>query len=227
VLVRIAADRPASAGEAAEAAIPSRDAYGSALAGGPGAAVPRLRLVWIDVLGAAPFAYAVASHEAAVILGAAGVESAWSAGGPSTVTDDTELKIVLMTAVTNGAGLPARVMGGTHRGGQSRSAWIYLSNVLLALGLPETGAGQLSGIQQRQVALALGRVIAHEVVHAVAPDLPHSRRGLMARTINRSLLLQARVALGPAEQRAFRAGVAAFLGPPAVAGEVVARAARR
>lgn len=224
VLVQFVPGGPAVAEEAAVASIPSREAYGAPPAGASRAAAPRLRLVWIDVLSSAPFAYAAASREAAAILGAAGVDAEWTAADPSTVTSDTELKIVLMAAAS-GAGLPERVMGGTLRGGQSRTAWIYPSNVLRALALPHRSVRDLARSQQEQVARALGRVIAHEIVHAVAPDLPHSRTGLMAHTIGRGLLLQARVALAPAEQRALRAGVIAFLAPPAAAGEAVARAA--
>jgi hypothetical protein len=225
VLVQFVPGGPAVAAEAAVASIPSREPYGASPAGTSRAAAPRLRLVWIDVVGSAPFAYAAASREAAAILAAAGVDAEWTAGDPSTVTGDTELKIVLMAAAAYGAGLPERVMGSTLRGGQSRTVWIYLSNVLRALGLPHRSARDLGRSQQEQVARALGRVIAHEIVHAVAPDLPHSRAGLMAHAIGGSLLLQARVALAPAEQRALRAGVAAFLAPPAAAGEAVARAA--
>jgi hypothetical protein len=227
VLVQVVPGRPSVAEEAAGASVPSREAYEATTAGPARLPAPRLRLVWIDVLRSAPYAYAAASREAAAILGAAGVEAAWTAGDASTVTGETELKIVLMMAVANGAGLPERVMGGTLRGGQSHTAWIYLSNVLWALGLPDRGARGLSRSQEDRVALALGRVIAHEVVHAVAPELPHGRTGLMARTIGRSLLLQARVALAPGEERALRAGVAAFLAPPAASGDAVARAAWR
>jgi len=227
VLVQVVAVWPAVAEEAAGASVPSREAYEATPAGPARVTAPRLQLVWIDVLRSAPYAYAAASREAAAILSAAGVEAAWTAGDPSTITGDTELKIVLMAAAANGAGLPTRVMGSTLRGGQSRTAWIYFSNVLWALGLPDRGARGLSRSQEDRVALALGRVIAHEVVHAVAPELPHSRTGLMARTIGRSLLLQARVALAPAEQRALLTGVAAFLAPPAAAGDAVARAAWR
>lgn len=36
---------------------------------------------------------------------------------------------------------------------------------------------------------ALGRILAHELLHAVAPDLPHSRHGLMAPRLTRRMLL--------------------------------------
>jgi len=52
--------------------------------------------------------------------------------------------------------------------------------------------------------------VAHEIVHAVAPDLPHTAHGLMAGKLGRADLLQGSAALAPAEQRAFRAALPGF-----------------
>ena len=93
--------------------------------------------------------------------------------------------------------------------------WIYLSNVLWALGLKEEPTRRLSLQEEEQVARALGRVVAHEVVHAVVPDLVHSHGGLMAEKLGRAFLVQARAFLGPAEQKALRAGAERY----AAAGE--------
>jgi hypothetical protein len=171
---------------------------------------PRLQLVWIDVLGSAPYAFQGAARETSAILADAGVEAAWTLGDASTVTSADELKIVLMPGTTKGARLPEHVMGGTRRGARSHTTWIYLSNVLWALGLQEKAARRLSVQEQEQVARALGRVAAHEIVHAVAPDLPHSAHGLMAGKLGRDYLVQETATLAPAEQRAFRAGMAEF-----------------
>ena len=100
-------------------------------------------------------------------------------------------------------------------GAQSQTAWIYLSNVIWALGLQDRGSRGYSAREQEEIARALGRVVAHELVHAVAPDIPHSRTGLMADTMGRSLLLQRTLSLAPAEQAALRAGVAGPWSPVA------------
>jgi hypothetical protein len=39
----------------------------------------------------------------------------------------------------------------------------------------------------RALAIALGRVVAHEVVHALAPSVPHGK-GLMSASLNRNQL---------------------------------------
>ena len=208
-LLCAARDRCASAGETGRPRLPPLEE--SAASPEPAlSAPPRLRLVWIDVLDSAPYAFQSAARETSAILADAGVQAAWTLGSAATVTSEDELKIVLLPETTNGARLPAHVMGGTRRGRQSHTTWVYLSNVLWALGLQGKGGLALSVQEQAQVARALGRVVAHEIVHAVAPEVPHSAHGLMAGKLGRAYLLQASAALAPAEQAAFRAGLRGF-----------------
>ena len=224
VLAGAGRGRPACAGETERISPPTRDS--SPAAGGElGESAPRLRLVWIDVLGSAPYAFQNASRETSAILAEAGVQAAWTLGEASTVTTEDELKIVLMPGATNGARLPEHVMGGTRRGGRSHTTWIYLSNVLWALGLQENHARRLSVQEEEQVARALGRVAAHEIVHAVAPGLRHSAHGLMAEKLGRAYLVRDTVTLAPAERSALRAAVQGFEAPPAAAPAVVSLAA--
>jgi hypothetical protein len=176
----------------------------------PRVTAPRLRLVWIDVLSVAPYAFKSAARETSVILADAGIAVAWTHGDVSTVTTGDELKVVLMAGVANGARLPEHVMGGTRGGAQSHTTWIYLSNVLWALGLQDKGPRGLSLHEEEQVARAVGRVVAHEIVHAVAPAVRHSDHGLMAGKLGRAYLIQATAALAPAEQKALRAGAEAY-----------------
>ena len=211
VFAAAGAARSAAAEETASSSIPSREAP-SGVSAEPARAdgSPRLKLVWIDVLGSAPFAAAGATGEASAILAGAGVATSWLIGDSDTVTMENELKVVLMAGAASGARLPERVMGGTRSGQQSRTTWIYLSNVLWALGLEGRAVPDLTRVEQDEVTRALGRVVAHEIVHAVAPHLPHSSRGLMASKMGRNVLLAAHVALQPIEQSAFRLGALAF-----------------
>ena len=52
-----------------------------------------------------------------------------------------------------------------------------------------------SGRERQQIATALGRVVAHEVVHALAPLQPHATQGLLSATLNRSHLVHHRLLL--------------------------------
>ena len=53
------------------------------------------------------------------------------------------------------------------------------------------------------------RVVAHEVIHAIAPDEPHARNGLMRHAMNRTFLLSDKAPLDGRCARAFLAGLAA------------------
>jgi hypothetical protein len=169
--------------------------------------MPRLRLVWIDVLQSAPFLFRNAAGEASAILADAGVETTWTLGESSAGTTGDELRVVLLAGAANGARLPDRVMGGTRRGAQSHTTWIYLSNVLWALDIEGGSARRLTPLEEALVARALGRVVVHEVVHAVAPGVPHRPGGLMAGKLGRDLLLRVGLRLAPSERQAVRAGV--------------------
>jgi len=171
------------------------------------ASSPRLRLVWIDVLGSASYAFASATREATAILGDAGVATVWTVATPSTETTDDELKILVLGDAGEGSRRSRRIMGCTHRGEHSRTTWVYLSSVLWALGLQSPAGWGLLAREQEEVGRALGRVVAHEIVHVVAPDLPHSRDGLMAGRLSRVLLVCSRVSLTPREGQALRAGL--------------------
>jgi hypothetical protein len=191
------------------------------------ASPPRLRLAWIDVLGSAPFAFLNASREASAILAGAGVETEWSIGDTSTVSMEDELKVVVMEGITNGARLPEHVMGGTRRGAQSRTTWVYVSNVLWALGMQDRPRKSFTAAEEVEISRALGRVVAHEIVHALAPELPHSRTGLMASRIGRDQLVHGRAVLSAREQKALRAGFATFASRTEPATDAIAMAAAR
>lgn len=224
VLLGAGRDPSASAAETERSLTSSRETR-AASPEKPRRAAPRLRLVWIDVLGLAPYAFENAAQETSAILADAGVAAAWTLGDASTVTTGDELKVVLMARVANGARLPEHVMGGTHSGAPSHTTWIYLSNVLWALGLHDQGPRRLSLQEEAQVARALGRVAAHEIVHAVAPEVAHHNGGLMAEKLGRAFLIQARAFLAPSEHQAFRAGAEGFAAALEPALTPVARAA--
>jgi hypothetical protein len=194
---------------------------------GPETFRPRLRLLWIDLAGAAPFVFPFASQEAAAILGEAGIAVEWTVAAPASVTVQDALRVLILEE-TSGAMMTRATMGCTRRG--SRTAWVYLSNVLWALGLRDGGGRGLLGREQAEVGRALGRVVAHEIVHILAPGLRHSRHGLMADRLSRTLLVGNGVSLTAREAEAARAGIetlGAWRGRPAIQGVEDAPGARR
>jgi hypothetical protein len=206
----------------------SEEAAGGARVAGERSSAPRLHLVWIDVLGTASFAVPFAASEVAAILDQAGITATSTVAAPSTEAAADEIRIVIMDEVPGDSSLARRVMGCTRRGGGTRTTWVYLSSVLWALGKPERGGRGLVAREQEEVGRALGRVAAHEIVHVLAPDLPHARDGLMAGRMSHPQLVASRVKLGAREVGAARAGFAALTAaaePPPRGVEIAAEAA--
>ena len=83
--------------------------------------------------------------------------------------------------------------------GERRSIFLSLGAAERALGLPLArrtewnGKGKrakrrLAGSQPRRLGVALGRVLAHELTHTIAPECPHTKSGLMAKRLSRRML---------------------------------------
>jgi len=57
--------------------------------------------------------------------------------------------------------------------------WVHVPNVRAAAGLRPAGSGFADPLSARALGIALGRIVAHELVHALAPSVPHGT-GLMS-----------------------------------------------
>ncbi len=161
-------------------------------------ASPDLRLVWLDPSDIASGSELVARAEAAALLQRMGATVRWRRATSGEIARSDEVWIVLL-----GEGPPApgaAVLGATrkHRS-VAPVVWVRLPNVQAAVGISR--ARSLPGLlpaERRLVGVALGRVIAHEVVHAVVPSLPHGT-GLMSGSLSRRRLTAAWV---PVEREA-------------------------
>jgi hypothetical protein len=87
----------------------------------------------------------------------------------------------------------------------NRAVWAFLENVRWTLG---QGRDLPAVDLERTLGLALGRVVAHEVIHSVAPEEPHSRSGLMSHSMNQTLLSSGKAPLDARCARAFLSGLA-------------------
>jgi hypothetical protein len=67
-----------------------------------------------------------------------------------------------------------------------RAVWVFHESLRLALGLDQ---GPLPPRDRDALGRALGRVVAHEVIHAIAPEAPHAGTGLMRHALDRNFLL--------------------------------------
>ena len=94
-------------------------------------------------------------------------------------------------------------MGATMGGpGDRQAIYIFVPKVIGTLGLDFHG-GIESPKGGHQLARALGRIVAHEVVHAVAPVHPHGTDGMMGSGLSPRSLLKSTLRLDPACSESF------------------------
>ena len=180
-----------------------------------GAGLPALRLAWFDINEVAPFAYDSGANEVMRLLGGLDVDVQWRRAVPGEVSRDDETQVILLASRPSSPSLSPRIMGATLKDRSIRAIWVFVPNVAWTLGLPSPPRS-LSGRQEQELALALGRVISHELVHSFAPDHPHSN-GLMNAVLGREALLREGLRLDGAAERAFRSA----LSPAARASQAV------
>jgi hypothetical protein len=149
-----------------------------------------VNLVWVDPAGTAPFAYEMARDEATASLRDAGIEARWRRGTPSQVLRTDEVAVVLLPGGSPHSQTNRRILGAAKQGEDAVAAvWIYVSAVQWTLGLERPTVAALTAAQRIALGRAIGRVAAHETVHALLPRLPHAETGLMSEQFDRTSLL--------------------------------------
>jgi hypothetical protein len=152
----------------------------------------RLRAAEIDFASLAPLTRSVMQHELALVLAPASLAPSWRRAPPEAETDPDEIRVVLLRS--GGAGTDRGALGSAARRGLAPTIWVYVPNVAGALDLDLDGVAT-SLEAQRLMGVALGRVLAHEVVHVLAPEVGHARTGMMRSRLNSSHLASGRPAL--------------------------------
>ncbi len=168
-----------------------------------------LRLVWCDILKGTRFPFEEMTAEVERILGAWDVHVSWRVGGEDARYQPGEIPVILLDRSRVDSQASGHVMGSTPRRSEVRAAWVFSSSVVWALGVK--GRSPLSSDQEHELARAMGRVVAHEIVHVVAPDVPHAGRGLMKPSMGRHDLLRPGLTLENQHRRAFVAGLGTFV----------------
>jgi hypothetical protein len=185
-------------------------ALGSLAAAAPRAAAqeagpPVLTLRIVDPERSAPFSLHGVHAEVQRLFAPLGVRVALE--GEADTENETPIPVVLLSRDRSRGGVHADAMGAVQRSEGSTSAvWIVMANVHYALG----GSRQLHpGLPRELVARAVGRVLAHELVHLIAPELPHADSGLMQASLGRGFLLRDELRLDPALSSLLRNRLAA------------------
>ncbi len=176
--------------------------------GGP---VPteRLTLVWFDSANALPRGFDVMSREVGAIFARIGVEVVWTRGTTETQLQGSELPVTLMPRAPHH--VRAGVMGLVNRHQRPpRDAWVFLEAVEHAIRRSPNPFGTEAALEKARLPLAVARVVAHEVFHAVIPEEPHARTGLMCDKVDGSFLLLGRLLFDAHSATAFRRGLAAL-----------------
>ena len=171
----------------------------------PWAAGGAVALAWIDPSDGASGLFAWASDEASGILRELGVEARWRRGSPREIGRPGEIRVILvLSPARSSTGEP--VLGATlANDGEAPVVWIHVSHVREMLGPAAPRPAAMSDLRVAGlVGVALGRVIAHELVHCLAPGLPHGK-GLMSRRLGSHALVGTRMSFGPEVAEAIRA----------------------
>ncbi|HUG55144.1 MAG TPA: hypothetical protein VMR21_16170 [Vicinamibacteria bacterium] len=203
-------------------------ALAMSLAGSEAAPVerPRLQLVWVDPSGLAPAAYAKIVTESGKALRDLGAELQWTVGTRGAVLEPEALAVIAVRTHAAGPSAGRHVLGATPPGPQRPPAvWVYPDQVAWALGLDFGARASWNKIAHGDFALALARVVSHEVAHALGARA-HTRSGLMAATLDRHALRAASLrldAVTAATLRGSLAGGAMLAQGPRVGGPSSAR----
>lgn len=164
---------------------------------------------WNDGHGLVRYQEEVRS-EVETILEKAGVRVHWSdTGGEPPPGAALPVSIVVSPSEPEGEGwhLSPSAMGVYFASPESSAVFVFYSRVARVLGVASERDGIILPAERKRLAKALGRVVVHELVHRVAPDLPHADAGIMRSDLGRSLLLQSRLELDEGTRSALLAGL--------------------
>ncbi len=181
---------------------------------------PRLLMVWHDAHGLAPNGtFRGMVREVEKLFAPVGLEIEWleaEVEDPPLDENTILLRIVLVPSKPSGSGwgLEKDVMGAfLPGGGRSHSLYIFYRNLVRAVKIHDRPS-RLPDIRElRRLSRALGRVVAHEMIHAVAPTAQHASGGLMRKGLAYSFLVNGEVALEKHLIEAFLLGVDGLLAP--------------
>ena len=164
--------RVVAAGSMAAAALSPGRAVG-------GEAAPHVRVLWVDTRLVERFVGEVGRTEARDVLESLGVQIAWRVGRPATESREDEVRVVPLARHLGDVGR-RRILAATSRRAGPRTVWVDWPGIVWVSGLENDAVPAAPAAARRRVGLVLGRVLAHELIHALLPELPHADEGLMS-----------------------------------------------
>lgn len=167
------------------------------LSGAPVEPGPTILASWSDAHGLVPYREDV-RKEVESILEGAGIRVLWSDASVEPAPESTLPVVVVVTpSEPAGAGwhLSPSAMGVYLSSDQSSAVYVFYHRVARVLGVASERDGMLEPSDRKRLAKALGRVVVHELVHRVAPDLPHADTGVMQGDLGPSTLTRNHLSL--------------------------------
>ena len=169
---------------------------------------PQLSLVWSDHYRLLPRSFRSMTREVERIFEDIGVPVLCTDGTRSVVHEELESNALQVIVVLHPRKASALGFGGEVLGlagsGKIRTVYIFFPGVVETLGFHHGTNTLEKPWNQAKLARALGLVVVHEVVHLLAPDLPHSSEGLMSQRLTRRYLLNGGVHLDPVTAEALQ-----------------------
>lgn len=159
-----------------------------------------LRVLWVvDMDGSCPVSEGTVTTEVRRIFGSAGLEVEWQSGVSSSVSTPDVVRVTVLSK--DRARRKQAPMGATI----DTHVFVLCSEVARAL---TVGGRRSNG---PELSRAVGRVVAHELVHALAPRIKHARFGLMAHSLTAAALTQPGLFLDPDTRRTLRKEIEEFV----------------
>lgn len=135
------------------------------------------------------------------------VERFGAGNGTHGDADGDIVKVLILPRDGVAWGVPSDAMGAAPtESGRVTSDTVYVFHPVILRALREDDA-RGRGPSRLEIGRALGRVIVHELVHALAPRQPHAERGIMADGLGPQALSGVRRALDDASATALRRGL--------------------
>ncbi len=125
------------------------------------------------------------------ILEEAGIRVRWSDGEDGLANGGKPGVVVVLTPsepTGDGWHLSPSAMGVYLSAEESSAVYVFYHRVARVLGVASGMDGMMVPSDRKRLAKALGRVVVHELVHRIAPELPHAESGVMRGDLGRSFL---------------------------------------
>ena len=142
-------------------------------------------MVWVEMPGSAlePPVVAVAQLELNRILERLGARAEWRHSPIDAPSVRDEIRVAVVPRPL-GSLEGTRTIASVDTSTPVVAIWLYGDNLLWAAGLDAAASRVCSPRCKRMFGVVIGRALAHEIVHAVLPELDHGQRGLMGRQLD-------------------------------------------